>query len=157
MIITDGLPFNFMHLCVCSFLMMMGVVVGQEGVGVGEEVVLPSGEGDPIGCQGVVAVEAREMQDTLGVEVVHILLVVDSAREQVEQDFAKEVVVHLMIVGEEEVVHVPQAPEEGMVQVQVHLGEEAVEDHHADEEGVQDPSAVPLVGARALALPMVEH
>ena len=27
--------------------MMMGVVVGQEGVGVGEEVVLPSEEGDP--------------------------------------------------------------------------------------------------------------
>jgi len=95
------------------------------------------------------------MQDTLGVEVVHILPVVDSAREQVEHDFAKEVVVHLMIVGEEEVVHVPQAPEEGMVQV--HLGEEVVEDHHADAEGVRDPSAVPLVGARALALPMVEH
>lgn len=47
MIITEGLPFNSMHLCVCSFLMMMGVVVGQEGVGVGEEVVLPSEEGDP--------------------------------------------------------------------------------------------------------------
>lgn len=155
MIITDGLPFNSMHLCVCSFPMMMGVVVGQEGVGVGEEVVPPSEEGDPTGCQGVVAVEAREMQDTLGVEVVHILPVVDSAREQVEQDFAKEVVVHLMIVGEEEVVHVPQAPEEGMAQV--HLGEEVVEDHHADAEGVLDPSAVPLVGARALALPMVEH
>lgn len=129
--------------------------MGQEGVGVGEEVVLPSEEADPIGCQGEVAVEAREMQDTLGEEVVHILPVVDSAREQVEQDFAKEVVVHLMIVGEEEVVHVPQAPEEGMVQV--HLGEEVVEDHHADEEGVQDPLVVPLVGARALALPMVEH
>ena len=50
--------------------------------------------------------------------------------------FAKGVVVHLMIVGEGEVVHVPQAPEEGMVQV--HLGEEVVEDHHADVEGVQD-------------------
>lgn len=155
MIITDGLPFNSMHLCVCSFLMMMGVVVGQEGVGVGEEVVPPSEEGDPTGCQGVVAVEVHEMQDTLGVVVVHILPVVDSAREQVEQDFAKEVVVHLMIVGEEEVVHVPQAPEEGMAQV--HLGEEVVEDHHADAEGVQDPSVVPLVGVRALALPMVEH
>ena len=44
--------------------------------------------------------------------------------------------VHLMIVGREEVVHVPQAPEEGMVQV--HLGEEVVEDHHADAEGVRD-------------------
>lgn len=44
--------------------------------------------------------------------------------------------VHLMIVGVEEVVHVPQAPEEGMAQV--HLGEEVVEDHHADAEGVQD-------------------
>lgn len=42
----------------------------------------------PTGCQGVAAVEAREMQDTLGVEVVHILPVVDSAREQVEQDLS---------------------------------------------------------------------
>ena len=42
----------------------------------------------------------------------------------------------MMIAGVEEVVHVPQAPEEGMVQV--HLGEEVVEDHHADAEGVRD-------------------
>ena len=49
--------------------------------------------------------------------------------------FAMGVVVHLMTVGVEVVVHVPQVPVKSMVQA--HLVGEEVGDHHADEgEGV---------------------
>lgn len=148
------LSVNSMDFSVCGFLRMMGVVVGQVEVGVGEVVVLPSGEEEPTGCQKVVAVvEGHEMGHTLGVEEGHIQ-VADFAKGVVDLGFAKGAVDHSMLVGVEVVVHVHQDPGEDMVQVP--LGEEVVGDHHADV-GVEDPLRVPQEGVRALALPMVEH